>query len=488
MKKTVSLLLAIALLLSLVACGSKQPQSPSPESDSNVPEPSTIPSEEISVAPEEPANSTMVPNDSSFGIDLTGITTIEELEIRIDEDIDDSIATLNASWESFSAEIDTYDKYLDNAEKVIDFYQTVITETEQMCIKLYEYSAVYARMVLDSDMSAGDRYDAIDGINDCLYDDACEKIHDDIYDGVLDDMNEYFYKGILDDAQEDVDYSDWYDVCSNEYSQWYDTSSEVYGLYYDTASEIYSLYYDMAGELYSEDYERAEKVYEKFLEKIAKMKGQGGETTSSAAAFDTTLRTANNTEELETIVETHVSECIQALWAEWKTFSTENDSLEKYKNNVDAVEEFHTHIEESTSQIFLMISNYGISYAELILQSDSSAKDMYNSFEDLKDCIYEDACEEVKEEIYEDLLGEIKDYYYDGIIDDAKDSIDYSDWSDARSDTYNWWSDTRGEVYDNWSDTRSDLYDLCSEIRSELYDGDIDAANDELQNFRESIA
>lgn len=272
------------------------------------------------------------------------------------------------------------------------------------------------------------------------------------------------------------------------YSQWYDTASEVYGLYYDAASEIYSFYYDMASELYGRDFERAEKIYERFLEKIAKAKGQDSGNANTDATFDTTLRTANSVEELETVVDAHVTECVQALWADWEALSADIDTFDEYMANVESIEAFHTHIEDSATQIFVMICDYGVSYAELILQSGSSTKDMYNAFEDFKDCIYEDACEIVKDEIYEDLLGEIKDYYYEGIINDAKDDVQYSDWSDARGDAYSWWSDARGEVYSNWSDTRGDLYSFYSDMRSELYSGDTDGANDELQDFKDKIA
>lgn len=268
----------------------------------------------------------------------------------------------------------------------------------------------------------------------------------------------------------------------------YDTASEVYGLYYDAASEIYSFYYDMASELYGRDLERAEKIYERFLEKIVKAKGQDSGSTNTDAMFDTTLRSASSVEELESVVDAHVTECVQALWAEWEALSTDIDAFDEYMASVENIEAFHTHIEDSASQIFVMICDYGIAYSELILQSGSSSKDMYNAFEDFKDCIYEDACEIVKDEIYEGLLNEIKDYYYDGIINDAKDSVEYSEWSDARGDAYSWWSDARGEVYSNWSDTRGDLYSFYSDMRSELYSGNAEGASDELQDFKDKIA
>lgn len=492
MKKIIALLLAVAMLLSLAACGTETPQNSDTQpgassTDAPVTDPS-VETTEPNADETDPPESTDKPADYSYTIDLTGITTLEELETRIEEHLAASIASLNTQWEELAAEIDTYEKYVENAEQVSEFYETVIAETEQMCIMLYEYSAAYARMVLDSDMSADDKYDAIEGINDCLYEDACDEINDEIYEGLLDDMNDYFYEGILDDAQDDVDYSDWYDVCSDEYNQWYDTASEVYGLYYDAASEIYSFYYDMASELYGRDFERAEEIYERFLEKIAKAKGQDSGSTNTDATFDTTLRTASTVEELETVVDAHVTECVQALWAEWEALSTDIDTFDEYLANVESIEAFHAHVEDSASQILIMICNYGTSYADIILQSGSSSKDMYNAFEDFKDCIYEDACEVVKDEIYEDLLNEIKDYYYEGIINDAKDSIEYGDWSDARSDAYSWWSDARGAVYSDWSDTRGDLYSFYSDMRSELYSGDTDGANDELQDFKDKIA
>lgn len=490
MKKIIALLLAIVMLLSLAACGTEAPQNSDTQPGTSS-RPATDPSTETtepSSGTTTPPESTDKPAEYSYSIDLTGITTLEELEARIEEHLASTIASLNEQWEALAAEIDTYEKYVENAERVSEFYETVIAETEQMCIMLYEYSAAYARMILDSDMSADDKYDAIDGINDCLYEDACDEINDEIYEGLLDDMNDYFYEGILNDAPGDVDYSDWYDVRSEEYSQWYDTASEVYGLYYDAASEIYSFYYDMASELYSRDYERAEKVYGRFLEKIAKAKGQDSGNANTDATFDTTLRTASSAEELETVIDAHVTECVQALWAEWEALAADIDTFDEYMESIESVEAFHAHIEDSASQIFVMICDYGTVYAELILQSGSSTKDMYNAFEGFKDCIYEDACEIVKDEIYEDLLGEIKDYYYEGIIKDAKDSVQYSDWSDARGDAYSWWSDARGEVYSNWSDTRGDLYSFYSDMRSELYSGDIDGATDELQDFKDKIA
>ena len=72
-------------------------------------------------------------------------------------------------------------------------------------------------------------------------------------------------------------------------------------------------------------------------------------------------------------------------------------------------------------------------------------------------------------------------------MEDAYETVEYSEWSDLRSDEYDMWSDTRSEVYDNWSDFRSDLYDFWSDIRSELWDGDVDKAVKKIDDFKEDV-
>lgn len=207
---------------------------------------------------------------TSFSTNIEGVTNLEELEKRIDEHLTLCIESLYSRWKSLEADIDTFGKYVSNVEKVSTFYETIIEETEGMCIMLYDYSAIYARMVLDSDMSYKDKYKEIKGINDCIYKDACDEIHDEIYEGILDEMKDHFYDGILEDGKDTMDYSDWYDIYADEYDQWYDTYSEVYEIYYDTLSDIYSFYIDMSGDIYGNDVERAEKTYNRFLQKITK--------------------------------------------------------------------------------------------------------------------------------------------------------------------------------------------------------------------------
>ncbi|WP_026507304.1 DUF6591 domain-containing protein [Butyrivibrio sp. MC2013] len=427
-------------------------------------------------------------DSSQFVIDLEGISSLDELEDRIEEHLSDCIESLSSRVEKLSAEIDSYDKYCKHSEEISDFYKTIEDDTRQMCIMLREYSAVYARMILDSDMSKEDKYDAIEGISDCIYDDACDEIKDEIYDELMDDMKKYFYDGVLEDGNDSADYSEWVNICSEEYSQWYDSSSEVYSLYSDAASDIYSFYSDMSSAIYSEDTERAEKKYSNFLKRIEKEKNKGKESDIYPdAKFDTSLRPAESYEDIEDVVDAHVSECVQALKNEWTDLSSKIDTYDKYVENTDDIEDYYEHVEDASVEMLNMISNYGVLYAKLVVDSDLSNKDKYLELDNFKYCIYEDACEYIKDDIYKDLLEDIKDYCYGGILGDIPEDVDYSDWSDARSDAYDWWSDARGGIYEEWSDTRSDLYSFWGDVRSELYSGDIDKAKKEITTFEGKI-
>ena len=498
MKKLIAFILAFCMLTTLVACDNQTPALETTNTEVALPKQIAIISndsvnyENLSGDNEvrKAESSTIVESensDQSYEINLEGITSLEELEARIEEHLDKCIGALYSKWEKLSTKTDTYEKYCKNAVEVSDFYQLIKDDTERMCIMLKEYSAAYARLILDSDMTDKKKYRAIDGIKDEIYDDACDEIYDEIYEGILDDMHDYYYEGVLDKTPSNVDYSDWYETVSKEYRQWYDTCSDVYSLYYDTASDIYSFYYDMSSILYSGDIDRAEKRYDRFNKKNVNDKNPNVGNSDSNATFDTSLRPVENIDEFDQVIETHVSECVRALWEEWATLSTDIDSYDEYISNIDTIEEFHTHISDAASDILSMISEYGVLYAGLVLRSNQTTKNMYNVFEDFKDIVYEDACKIVKDEIYEDLLKEIKEYYYEGIISDAKDNAKYSEWSNARQDAYSWWSDARKQVYNNWSDTRRDLYGFYTDIRRELYGGNLDGANDELESFIQKV-
>ena len=93
-------------------------------------------------------------------------------------------------------------------------------------------------------------------------------------------MESTFYDGIIKKAEDDVKYSEWYDIRSNEYEMWYHTRSDIYSDWYNTRSDIYGFYYDIRSELYGKDIEGAMKdllVFEKRFLRLTKQEtGNGG--------------------------------------------------------------------------------------------------------------------------------------------------------------------------------------------------------------------
>lgn len=164
------------------------------------------------------------------------------------------------------------------------------------------------------------------------------------------------------------------------------------------------------------------------------------------------------------------------------------DTYEKYKANIDDIEAFYEKIFTSTHELTNRLQIYALAYAELIISEDDSIDDKYENMQEIYDVIYDDAGDEIYDEIYDGILDDMYDIYYNGIIDDVKNSVEYSEWSDLRSDEYDLWSDTRSDIYDDWSDARSDIYDFWSDTRGELWDDDLDKAVNEIEKFRADVA
>lgn len=212
------------------------------------------------------------------------------------------------------------------------------------------------------------------------------------------------------------------------------------------------------------------------------------DTEESKDNTDDEARKQIGFKELNEVVSTDVENTISAIKSEYEKLVTDIDTYEKYLENTDKVEAFYEQVCEDTKLLCIRMREYSINYAEEIMASDKSNSDKYKDFEELYDCIYDDAGDDIYDEIYDGILDDLYDDFYDGILDDAYDNgAPYDEWSDARSDEYDWWSDARSDVYDEWSDFRSDVYDFWSDMRNELWDDDIERAEEKIVDFREDV-
>lgn len=186
-------------------------------------------------------------NDDDMSEQQTGL---DELDKVISADVENTISDMRSEYEELVAEIDTYEKYLKNTDKVKAYYNQVYENTKDSCIRMREYSINYAEKIMASDKSNDEKNDDFEELYDCIYDDAGDDIYDEIYEDILDDIYDAFYGGILEDAyDQDVVYEEWS---------------------------------DMIGELWDDDTERAEEKIADFREDIEKLKSKGTQNDTQA--------------------------------------------------------------------------------------------------------------------------------------------------------------------------------------------------------------
>lgn len=277
-KRFLSALCITAMFATLSACGNSTENSSaeSTKSENSVSEP--VESEKAESS-EDSAEESSAEKQESSAENAEGSSAAEEdpdtaWESTVEKDIADTLAALDAEYDQLKNELNTYEAYAQNPDKMEAFYDRVREVNQELGIKMCEYGIAYAEDVVNSEKSFDDKYDALENIYDVLYDDAGDDIYDGIYDGILEDMYDDFYDGLLEDAYDTTPYDAWYGKRSNEYDWWSDARSDVYDDWTDFRSDIYDFWSDVRGEMWSNDTERAAKKIEKFRGKVEKMKGE----------------------------------------------------------------------------------------------------------------------------------------------------------------------------------------------------------------------
>ena len=199
----------------------------------------------------------------SNGEKKVSVNTVEELEGIVEKDVTDTVDGLRAEYDQLAAEIDTYDKYVENIGRVNEFYTRISEENRAICIRMREYSITY---------SNSDKYDAIGDLYDCIYDDACGDIYDGIYDDLMGDMYDAIYDGVVSDGYNHAPYKEWSDMSSDAYEIWSDSLSDIYDEWSDALSDIYDFWSDVSGDLWDGDTDKVNEEITKFRADIDKLK------------------------------------------------------------------------------------------------------------------------------------------------------------------------------------------------------------------------
>lgn len=361
MKKIYALILAMVMVVSLTACGEKtvtEENKPS-EVEKSV-------EEEIIV--EEDTELVSEQNESQ-------VEELDEFEEYVAADVEEVIDTLWAELDEMSAKIDSYEAYKNNVDMIESFYAETLEHTRVLCIQLREYSLSYAKEIMALDKLTDEKYDDMEMIYDCIYEDAGDDIYDEVYDGVLEEMYDIFYDGILDDAYDTVDYSEWADARLEEYEWWSDTRSDVYEEWSDFRSDVYEFWSDMRSELWSDDVERAEKAMADFEEDIEKLKGNDVSDASVEDDIEETKEVVEDTPEGESAAE-GAEELVDGMRPEFK------EAMDSYEAFYDEYCDFIKKYNDNPSDLKLIAE-----YADML----SEAADMDEAFEEWDEAEMNDA-------------------------------------------------------------------------------------------------
>jgi hypothetical protein len=277
MKKIVSLILIAMLALSLTACGGKNSNSQSSISDK-----SSFSSSEASKEAESGSNSTVSEESSeidesrsnesssnsivseessketkseSSADNATSKDLSKEFKESVKKDIKDTIESLEKDYKQLKADIDTYDKYSKNADKIKAFYDNINETHKSLCIRMREYALDYADKIISSNTSNDEKYEELD------------KLYKIIYDG-----GESIYDGILADAYDSVPYAELSKLRTQEYKWWSNTRSNVYKQWSNFRSDVYKFWSSLRSKVWNDEIDETKEIMSDFKADINELK------------------------------------------------------------------------------------------------------------------------------------------------------------------------------------------------------------------------
>ena len=197
-------------------------------------------------------------------------TPVDNLDETVAADLETTLAALEKEWAELSAQTDTFENYVAHADRVEDFFEKVVSTTEELCLRQQQYAIDYANVILQSDSQT--KYRDLTYLYSSLYGGSRREIYRATYNGLLKEMYKYYYNGVLKKARKTTSYSEWSSARSDVYGWWSDARSDVYSVWSDTFSDIYSFWSDLRSEVYSKDMDKAQKEIDKFQKKVDRKK------------------------------------------------------------------------------------------------------------------------------------------------------------------------------------------------------------------------
>ena len=206
--------------------------------------------------------------------DYSKASSFEELRTIAFGDVSKTIESLESQYNSLTIKINTIELYCSKTNEVKSFYDTIIFETENICIKMLEASLGYAEYIMSSKVETENKYDALDYIYEDIYNDALDLIDEKIYNDLIDSMSDFYWEGIIEDAYENDLISDekYIEIDEQEYEWISNTETNVYEAITDAETYIDEFITNLENALIDDDLNTANEKINDFKTTIKKLK------------------------------------------------------------------------------------------------------------------------------------------------------------------------------------------------------------------------
>lgn len=231
MKRSISVIISIVMVLSLCACGASENTKTKPSAGMT----------------------------ASRKIEKQTADTLEGVLAVISDDYGTTIQALQDSLEKINTLIDgDYGSYIRNRQMIDDWYTQAETETAELFQRTEENCRQYfILMSTQTEHEYKAMSKAAEKIYDDVYDDARDDFYDDVYDELMEDLYDEYYDGVLDDAYDLVPYKEYSEQRSYCYQVWSEARSALYSLYSEYGSRLYEMYSAINRAIYDEEYDFA---------------------------------------------------------------------------------------------------------------------------------------------------------------------------------------------------------------------------------------
>lgn len=220
----------------------------------------------VESAENDSPNDTLTLDDA----DSTDELTLDTIDAAIKKEYTSRIASLKNEAESLMNELNTYEVYAANDDRVDALYKHIVEEINSLCIEMKEYAVHYVELILESDASASDKSDALDRMYDYAGDNASKAIYNDIYSKLIGDLYDGFLGNtlVLSNVPASASFEEWEYLYDDEWYRYRTIRDYVYFLGDRLEADVYSFKGAIDTALYNGDDERMQEKINQFKASI----------------------------------------------------------------------------------------------------------------------------------------------------------------------------------------------------------------------------